>query len=94
VFIDNSTGIQVPGKLFEIISQNKPVLFIYSNPDSPSLFYLKNSTNVFLVKNLAKEINLAVEKIVSMDLNSFKGTDVTQFTWDNLSLRYKEIIDN
>ena len=94
VFIDNAFGIQVPGKLFEIISQDKPVLFIYSNSDSPSLLYLKDSTNIFLVKNEATEIQLIIEKILNTDLNSFTGTIVSNYTWIKLADKYREIIEH
>jgi hypothetical protein len=93
IFIDNNRGIQVPGKLFEVISQNKPVLFIYSNMSSPSMNYLKNSTNVFPVYNVASNIQSMIELILKKDLNSFAGTDVNNFTWERLSQKYLSIIE-
>lgn len=50
VVIDNIKGIQVPSKAFESISTNKPIIFIYHNSNSETYKLMKNTQNVFFVK--------------------------------------------
>src|SRR5690606_6134283 len=49
IFIDNKSGYQVPGKVLEIQQFGIPILFIYSNENSPSLDYLFND-NIIKVR--------------------------------------------
>jgi len=93
IFIDNAFGYQVPGKLLEMISLKKPILFIYSNNNSPSLHYIKKSSNVFLVKNEAGVIQKEIIKILNTKSNSIEGTDVVEFTWNKLAKKYKVILE-
>lgn len=92
VFIDNAFGYQVPGKLMEVVSIGKPVLFIYSNPKSPSFHYIDNASHVIKVPNVTQNIIEKLNKIrkteVSFDsLNKYK-----QYEWKSLAKKYLNIV--
>lgn len=91
VFIDNAYGLQTPGKIFEIISLSKPVLFISDNEKSPSLYIANERDNVFITKNNAIDIAKTCREI-----DIFKKYDIGNFisnvTWDKRSKKYSDII--
>lgn len=93
VFIDNAYGYQVPGKLLEVISIGKPVLFIYNNPKSPSFYYIADAPHVFKVQNLAEKITEELN-IISETAVNFEGmSNYKQYEWKNLAKKYLNIIN-
>ena len=93
VFIDNRKGHQVPGKLLEIQSQGRPILFIYENETSPSLKYIFNE-NIILVRNNKEEINDALKSLTKFDKKSRVSRELEKFTWPNLAYTYKTFIND
>jgi len=86
VFIDNNDTYQVPGKLFEILMHRKPILFIYTNPVSPALRYVKEEKGVFLALNNEQDILSAITTLqdkgkIAYDRNTEK------YTWEYLLKR-------
>ena len=51
LYFDNAYGIQTSGKIYEVLSLNKPILFIYTNENSPVYLEHKNNQSIFFVKN-------------------------------------------
>lgn len=92
VFIDNAFGYQVPGKLFEVISIGKPVLFIYSNSNSPSLFYIAKLSHVIMVENDVEKISQKLNEIRNLKSTLFDNKDYKQYNWANLSNTYMDLI--
>lgn len=82
VFIDNAFGMQTPGKIFEVIASKKPVLFIYSNEDTPAFLIAKTYPNIFFAKNKKENIISTLEEITK-DAKSFYNIDVKMFSWCN-----------
>jgi hypothetical protein len=94
VFIDNAAGLQVPGKLLEIISMGKPALFIYENSASPSLPYVENLSHVFKCRNRKEEIINTVSKILTTNQSfTAAGEKTNPFLWPILAEKYQKIID-
>ena len=92
VLIDNNKGIQVPGKVYEILSLKKPVLFIYSNPESPSLKIVEDYDYVFLAKNET----IAIKKKI-LDIINFNGCynfnfQTDNYNWETLANEYLDSI--
>lgn len=94
VFIDNKEGYQVPGKMLELMALQKPILFIYSNDDSPSLFYIKGSDFVVKVKNTKLDIIAGINEIISTDYSNAENVDISEYYWNNLMNKYIEIIND
>ena len=92
VFIDNNRGYQVPGKILELIAMQKPVLFIYSNKNSPTLSYIKESEFVIKVGNSSNEIIEGIKRIQNTDFSKLKAAELSQYYWSSLISKYNDII--
>jgi hypothetical protein len=96
LIIDNSIGIQTPGKVVEVIGAYKPILFVYENENSPTLEYLRNVPYAFSCRNESNEIKLKIEEIIT----KIKRNEVLyDFSIQNLSWReraseYKNLLNN
>jgi hypothetical protein len=88
VFIDNKDTLQVPGKSFEILSLNKPILFIYYNSESPTINYFKEYDGIEYCLNRKYDIINAINNIkkATYTLNR----DVSKYLWINLSKKLVE----
>jgi hypothetical protein len=80
--MDNDTGFQVPGKTFELLAFDKPILFIYMNEASDTLNYLKNEPGVFCCQNKAKAIIEALDAITKEPGKRYRR-NFEQFFWEN-----------
>lgn len=81
LFFDNGYGMQTSGKVYELLSLKKPILFIYSNEASVLKKELASYEHVFFVKN-----NTAcIKEMITNILNSkpfFKyHYDIEGFSW-------------
>lgn len=83
VFIDNFWGIQIPGKILEILETEKPILYIYENSESPTLKYIKNQAGIYYAKNDTEEIVKQLTNISTGENHYFKR-DLTMYYWENL----------
>ncbi len=85
VFLDNTEKYQVPGKLFEVLIMRKPVLFIYSNEESPSLQYVRNIEGIFFAHNNKPEIMSAIQEIWASKKYYYR--DPNKYLWVTLLKR-------
>lgn len=92
VFIDNAFGYQVPGKLLEVLSIGKPVLFIYNNPQSPSFFYTTEQSHVFQAKNNSAEILSVLKHIKDSNVDCVENKTVSRYEWRHLSEKYLKLL--
>jgi len=83
VFIDNAYGVQMSGKLFELIAMKKPILFIYSNEHSLSLQIIRTYPGAIISRNSACEIMSTLSKLRSTSLHF--DFDMTPYSWENKS---------
>lgn len=91
IFIDNKNSHQVPGKTFEILSTNKPILCITDHTNSPSLAFLCKYKGIYYAENLSDKIQKAIYSIIKDD-NFFWERDVDQYSWPLLLERLNRII--
>jgi len=93
VFIDNAYGIQTSGKIFELLSFQKPILFIYSNEESETFNCIKHYENIIKVKNELKSIENVLNEINKDYLRNLNSSyDIEQFSWGNRSNLYSKIL--
>lgn len=92
VFIDNSFGIQTPGKVFEVIASRKPILFIGDNLNSPAYTIAKTYPNVFYCSNKKEDIKTTINLIVSTSHSSYELKNIEKFYWENRANDFNEII--
>lgn len=91
VFIDNSSGVQVPGKILELTGISRPILYIYENPLSPTRDYADETACAVKCRNSAEEILDALRSIDHL-YNSFVFShDPGKYAWPALAEKYFEI---
>jgi len=92
LFIDNSSGIQTPGKIFELLAFKKVIFCVYSNVQSETIQFLKKFDHVLFVKNNIKSIENGL-----LRLSDFKPKfdyDPTAFSWQERSKAYENVLNN
>lgn len=93
LFFDNAFGLQLSGKIFELIATRKPILFIYSNPESEALKLVNKYPHIFKTRNTVEDITDALKKLPDV-LQSSEHLDynVQDLSWENRALGFKNIL--
>jgi len=93
VFIDNAFGLQSSGKIFELISMKKPILFISDNINSPTLELIGEHNFIIQTKNNASDIKIALENI-EQEKNKFVfDFNMETVSWEERARRYRKLLD-
>jgi hypothetical protein len=93
VFIDNKSGIQVPGKILELTGVQRPVLFIYDNPASPTMPYLEGYNAAVKCLNKAEDILAALQELTAR-YPSFNYENTKQnYSWPALAEKYPGVFN-
>jgi len=88
VFIDNKEGIHIPGKFYELLSLNRPILFIYYNEKMSTYQIAKNYNHVITVQNNEKEIEMGIETIISNYNRLTNNSNFENLSWSQLAINY------
>ncbi len=96
LFVDNAYGLQTPGKVFEVIATQKPILCIYQNVNSASIEIFKKIPYVFVcdnsVESITETLKLMFEaienKTIKFDYN------LLNLSWKKRAFEYRAIIEN
>ncbi len=92
VFIDNKSGIQVPGKILELTGINRPILYIYENTASPTRDYADETACAVKCRNNAEGILGALEEMTAR-YPSFNYENTKQnYSWPALAEKYLTMI--
>lgn len=91
VFIDNAYGNQTSGKIYELLAFKKPILFLYSNENSPLLELVEEYSNVFTIRNNEIDIERKLSKLEINDSEDFDYS-LNQFDWKNRAEQYKDVL--
>lgn len=92
VFIDNKSGVQVPGKVLELIGIQRPILFIYYKVDSPTMNYLESYNAIVKCRNKVDDILAAIDEIAARYPTFDYENKLQNFTWPALAEKYLDII--
>ena len=76
LFVDNFYGYQVPSKIFELLVQNKPILFIYDKRNTYFYDMLKGQEGITFVENNQAKIFDAIKMLIK------KGGQTINYTVD------------
>jgi glycosyltransferase involved in cell wall biosynthesis len=83
----NCGGLQVPGKLFDYLCSDKPILWIIGDSADPALHYLINHPHAHIVTNDTNEIHdIIIELYKKYSLSTTLETDnssCTQHSWES-----------
>jgi hypothetical protein len=92
VFIDNKSGIQVPGKILELTGINRPILYIYDNPASPTRDYVDETACTVKCRNNADEIRAALKKMTDRYPSFSYQNTMQNYSWPALAEKYLTLI--
>jgi hypothetical protein len=92
VFIDNAYGMQTPGKVFEISIINRPVLCIADRGHSPALEVLHGAGHIVMTANKAEMIVGSIRKIMDTGMTFRNTAAPNEFSWEERSHQYKQIL--
>lgn len=90
LFVDNFYGYQVPSKIFEIMAQNKPILFVYDKRNTYFYDKLKHQEGIIFVENKRDEIESVLIRLCNsnslsvnytFDLNDFSEQATNMKLW-------------
>lgn len=89
IFIDNKQGMQSSGKIFELLSFRKPILFIKGNEESESFLTAKTFPNVFFAENQVDSIR---ESLMGFNSDNFSFSEETNFSWKFRATKYVQLL--
>lgn len=94
LFIDNFYGYQVPSKIYEIIAQNKPVLFVYDKRNTYFYEMLRNQEGIIFVENNRNEIENVLKRLCdsknlsvkyTINLEEYSEKEINKKLWNSIS---------
>jgi hypothetical protein len=93
LFIDNEKGVQTSGKIYELITSNRPIL-ILTNLNRCCLFEeLVGMPGVFLVENEVNSIIEFFNNFNQLKLDSDRSLYCGSFSWDHRANQYKRVFE-
>lgn len=93
IIIDNKNGYQVPGKTLELGAMKKPVLFLYENENSPTLYYANKIPSFFKIKNERDEIQKFLKSFISGEISPNYDFNIDEYSWENISKKYVNFLE-
>ncbi len=93
VYLDNARGVQVPGKVYEVLAVNRPVLYICHDEASPSWEIMNGKDGVFTVTNDQQSIEEGIARVMKETpaAEYLRGSEM--FTFESLASRYGVLIE-
>ncbi len=92
VFIDNAFGFQTSGKIYELLSVKKPILFIYENNRSPTKKLVEGYDFIFLAKNNSLDITQNIQTIVDKNNVFNYDFDIDSISWKERARQYDIVL--
>ena len=100
LFLDNSQVLQTSGKIYELLALRLPVLFIYTNPDSPLKKLCESFGHIIFVENDQLALDSTIRNLTDLVvgaqswLKSHKGKiyDTEQFSWNSRAMEFKKLL--
>ena len=80
-------------KYVEILSLRKPILFIYENDQSPSLYYLEKYKGFVKVRNNREDIKKGLLYLINTYNELDCGFNVDPYLWNNLAIKYMALFN-
>jgi len=82
VHISNSNSIQFPGKFYEYLGAQKPILSIVNSFDDPSVEIIKSLNCGFICKNTPEDIFNGLIKIKEYHSNQISIENFYEYSWE------------
>ena len=94
VYLDNAYGVQVPGKVYEVLAVNRPVLYIYRDTASPSYELLKDHDGIVMVQNNCNDIAAGIKQAMNFKAGLKYGRGSDRYTFDALAAKYRDLLED
>jgi len=94
IYLDNAYGVQVPGKVYEVLAVNRPVLYICSDTGSPSYELVSGQDGIVTVRNDHRDIAEGIAQIMKQGpgVKYSRGSD--RYTFDSLAAGYRALLED
>lgn len=92
LYFDNAYGMQTSGKIYELLALQKPIVFVYSNPESAVLLACRHYPNVILVRNEEGAIRQILQSLLA-DLQNIPPPNyaVSDFSWQQRAAAFQSL---
>lgn len=95
LFIDNFYGYQIPSKIFELLAESKPILFVYDKRNTYLYEKLKAQKGIFFVENETQQIRKTIEYLKLLDNIEVKyDIDLTEYSETYITNKLVKVINN
>jgi len=95
LYVDNSTGMQTSGKIFELLALKKPIIFLYNNTKSPVYLDAQNYEHILFIENKPQlEKNLIKQIFEFGNYNHNYNYNIDQFSWKSRAESLIKIIES
>ncbi|MBE0675568.1 MAG: glycosyltransferase [Bacteroidales bacterium] len=93
IYLDNAYGVQVPGKVYEVLAVNRPVLYICRDTGSPSYELVSGQDGIVTVLNDHRDIAAGIAQVMkqSPGVKYSRGSD--RYTFDSLAAGYRALLE-
>jgi len=92
VFCDNAFGVQMSGKIFELIAARRPLLCIYENEQSATLNIIRDYPAAVRCKNNPSQIAAAITSILANYSRFSYDFDIRPFLWETRACECAKVI--
>lgn len=99
IFLGNNSSYQLPGKIFEYIAAQRPILCIsYDKEDDPAAKMIKKLNRGIVVSNNVNDIQKGISKMLSLYRNcnlerSFSLGKIKEFSWEARAKMIRDILE-
>jgi len=93
VYLDNAYGVQVPGKVYEVLAVNRPVLYICRDETSPSFDIMNGRDGVFTATNDHRSIAESIARVMKESAGRSYRRGSERYTFDSLASSYGDLLE-
>ena len=94
IYLDNACGVQVPGKIYEVLAVNRPILYICKDENSPSYELVKDEKGVVVVYNNSHDIAAGLSRVMAFGPGMDFDRDSGRYTFSALAARYISVLES
>ena len=93
IYLDNAYGVQVPGKVYEVLALNRPVLYICQDTGSPSYELVSGQDGIVTVRNEHRAIAAGITQIMKQSPRVKFSRRSDRYTFDSLAAGYRVLLE-
>jgi hypothetical protein len=94
VYLDNAYGVQVPGKVYEVLAVNRLVLYIFRDTASPSYELFKGHYGIVMAQNNYSDIAAGIKQAMNFKAGLKYERGSERYTFNALAARYRDLLED